>query len=437
MATSNRPRVAIVGGGIAGLTAAIGLQGVVDTVLFEARPEVGGHILPVAVTDPSGAPAAVDTGFVVFVPETYPEFTAMLGWLGVAHGSATTPFRITDDVRELSFPAADILKLCGDAIPKSCRRDLFRLYQCLLRVRKEGLDWIENVSLQAWMDAQGFDPATAELGVLPWIASFWGIQPETVCSVSARVALREIARNTGPAGMHRVHPSTRAYLDALEQRVDNVRHARVSGVNVEAEPVLDVDGDLEVFDHVVVAVDAIDARRLIRGADTSVDSVLGAFEYEETAAVVHRDASLLPADPSRWCTFHHRRRCDRDRTRSVTTWVFDLLHEWIQDPADVREPVLLTIGDRGILDSGIIASESVVAQFRHRHLVSTPAVVDALERLPSVDVGQAFTLAGSYLGLGGLHEDAVRSGMRAASQVRLRLGLEAPRWPWMSQPPGR
>ncbi|MGH1344227.1 MAG: FAD-dependent oxidoreductase [Nannocystales bacterium] len=437
MAMMDRPRVAIVGGGISGLTAAIGLQDVVETVLFEAAPEVGGHILPVAVSDPRGAPAAVDTGFVVFVPETYPEFTAMLGWLGVAHGPATTPFRITDDSRELSFPAADILKLCGDAIPQACRRDLYRLYQSLLRIRKEGLDWIDNVPLQAWMDAQGFDPATAQLGVLPWIASFWGIQPETVCGVSARVALREIARNAGPAGMHRVHPSTRAYLDGLTQQVRNVRHTKVSAVNVEGTPSVEVDGGLETFDHVVVAVDAIDARGLIRGACTDLGAVLGAFEYEPTAAVVHRDASLLPADRSKWCTFHHRRRVDQDRMRSVTTWVFDLLHEWTPDPNAIEAPVLMTIGDRGILDSGIIAQDTVVAEFRHRHLVSTPAVVEALQALPTLDADQPFSLAGSYLGLGGLHEDAVQSGMRAASRTRQRLGLDAPRWPWKSKPSGR
>lgn len=437
MATTNRPRVAIVGGGIAGLTAAIGLQDAVDTVLFEARPEVGGHILPVPVTDPSGADAAVDTGFVVFVPDTYPQFTAMLGWLGVEHGPATTPFRITDDTRELSFPAADILKLCGNAIPKACRRDLFRLYQCLLRVRKEGLDWIDNVPLEAWMDAQGFDPATAELGVLPWIASFWGIQPETVRRVSARVAFREIARNAGPAGMHRVRPSTRAYLDALEHRVRNVRHARVSAVDVRGTPIIEVDGAPEPFDHVVVAVDAIDARALIGGASADLGAVLEVFEYEPTAAVVHRDSALLPEDQSRWCTFHHRRRNDLDRTRSVTTWVFDLLQEWTTEPTEVADPVLLTIGDRGILDAGIIAADSIVAEFRHRHLVSTPAVVDALQALPTLDADQPFTLAGSYLGLGGLHEDAVQSGMRAARQTRLRLGLEGPRWPWQSQPVGR
>ncbi|MBV1860426.1 MAG: FAD-dependent oxidoreductase [Nannocystaceae bacterium] len=430
MPTTNRPRVAIVGGGIAGLTAAIGLQDEVDTVLFEARSEVGGHILPVPVTGPSGAPVAVDTGFVVFVPGTYPQLTAMLGWLGIDHGAAVTPFRITDDVRDLSFPAANILKLCGDAIPKRCRRDLYRLYQCLLRIRKEGLDWIDNVPLQSWMDSQGFDLATVELGVLPWVASFWGIQPETVCGVSARVALREIARNAGPAGMHRVHPSTRGYLDALTQRVKNVRHAKVSAVNVGGKPSVDVDGNSEAFDHVVVAVDAIAARGLLRGAPSNLDPVLAAFEYEPTAAVVHRDCSLLPADRSQWCTFHHRRRTDRDRTRSVTTWNFDLLHGWTTDPASSADPVLMTIGDRGILGSGIFAPDSVVAEFRHRHLVSTPAVVDALQELPKLDADQAFSLAGSYLGLGGLHEDAVRSGMRAADQARRQLGLCATCWPW-------
>ena len=237
MVESSRPRVAVVGSGIAGLSATLGLQDVCDVAVFEKRSSVGGHILPVSVTDPTGAPAAVDTGFVVFVPETYPRFVKLLDWLGVPHASAITPFRITDEVRGLSFPAAELLPLCGKAIPKACRRDLLRVYQALQRIRTEGLDWLDNVSVQAWADAQGFAAESVELGVVPWVASFWGLRPETVLSVSARVALREIARNAGHGTMHRVVPDTKRYLETLRERVTaTIRHAEVKSIGVEGVP---------------------------------------------------------------------------------------------------------------------------------------------------------------------------------------------------------
>ena len=416
------------------MTTALGLQDRCDVVLFEGREQLGGHILPHPVDDPRGQAAAVDTGFVVFVPETYRQFTALAAWLGVEHAEAVTKFRITDELRELSFPAADLLRLCGKRLPKECRRDLLRLYQSLLRIRREGLGWIDNVSLREWVTAQGYQTETVELGVVPWVASFWGLQPQTVLEVAAPVALREITRNAGPNPMHRVVPSTAGYLGAMVARLDRteVRHQLVERITTSEGPRVHGAGSEEAFDRVVVATDAIDARRLLVDAPATTHTLLEPFRYEPTVAVVHRDPRYLPEDKAQWCTFHHRRRQDHDRTRSVTTWVLDLLHEWHTDPEAIGEPTLLTTCDRDLVDRELLDPAKTLAVYRHRHLVSTPAVLDAVKRLPQADEAQPFTLAGSYLRLGGLHEDALVSGVRAADKVRNELGLSPFRWPWAS-----
>lgn len=427
--------MAIVGGGIAGLTAALGLQDVCHTVVFEARERLGGHILPHPVAGPEGRPSPVDTAFVVFVPETYPRLTALLGHLGVAHAPAPTRFRITDELRGLSFSAGELVQICGKALPAECRRELMALFGVLARVRREGPEAIDDVALAQWLQQQGWRPETIELGVLPWVSSFWGLQPETVLEVSARVALREIARNAGPLQMHRVVPSTQAYLDALTAalRDTELRPQRALAVRPHDEPRVETDAGSETFDRVVVATDAIEARALLTEAGPRLHEVLGRFQYEPTVAVLHRDARDLPEDRAQWCTFHHRRRHDADRVRSVTTWVLDLLHGWHDDPTRIEHPTLLSTGDPGLVDEAGIDPARVLATFRHRHLVSTPRVVGSLPELPALDEGRAFTLAGSYLGLGALHEDALASGARAADKVRRELGLAPAAWPWTSR----
>jgi hypothetical protein len=108
----------------------------------------------------------------------------------------------------------------------------------------------------------------------------------------------------------------------------------------------------------------------------------------------------------------------------------DLLHEWHTDPVAIETPTLLSTGDPGLVDEGLVDPQQTLAVFRHRHLVMTPAVVDALAGLPALDEGAPFTLAGSYTALGALHDDALGSGMRAADKVRGELGLPAMAWPW-------
>lgn len=431
-----RPRVAIIGSGIAGLVAALGVQDACDAVLYEASARLGGHLLPAPVPDPQGRPAAVDTGFTVFVPETYPQLTRMLAWLGVEHGPAPTRFRITDEPRGLSFEPGDLLGMCGTRLPAACRRDLLRVAQALLEIRRRGPDVVGNVPLAEWVAQQGFAVESVELGVLPWVASFWGLQPETVLGVSARVALREIARNAGPYSMHCVRPSSQRYLERLLARLRcEVRHEAVRRVGLGPAPqVHDGTGAPATYDRVIVATAADDARALLPDAPAHVHAVLATFRYEPTVAVLHRDARRLPADRAGWRTFHHHRRRDPDRVRSVTTWVLDLLHEWHADPCAIERPTLLSTGDPGLVDEGLVDPTLTLATFRHRHLVMTPAVVDALPRLRGLDAGAAFTLAGSYTGLGALHDDALASGMRAAGKVRRELGLPAMAWPWGPAP---
>src|ERR1700710_796571 len=79
-----RRRIAVIGSGVAGLTAAYVLQRAHDVTLYEAAPRLGGHADTHEVVTSGGGTVAVDTGFIVHNERTYPTLLRLFADLDVA-----------------------------------------------------------------------------------------------------------------------------------------------------------------------------------------------------------------------------------------------------------------------------------------------------------------------------------------------------------------
>ena len=81
---SERPTVAVVGAGVAGLTAAHVLRRRYDVTVFEADDRLGGHAHTHELAAAGGGTVRVDSGFIVHNTRTYPTLLRLFGELGVA-----------------------------------------------------------------------------------------------------------------------------------------------------------------------------------------------------------------------------------------------------------------------------------------------------------------------------------------------------------------
>ena len=413
-----RPRVAIVGTGVAGLAAARALAGHAELTLLEAGPRPGGHVHTATVDTPRG-PVAVDLGFIVFSRPSYPRFSAMLDELGVASRATTMSFSVAlpdgagpDDVFEWSSATP------GGWFAQRRRllsarhwRFLAEVVAFLRRARRD-LDspLVKAASLDEYLAARRVSADLRERFVVPLAAALWSLAPARCGAFPAATYLgfldhHGMLRATRPHPWRTVVGGSQRYVDALLARlglavevstpVDAI-HRDASGVT------LVVAGRERRFDRVVVATHADTALALLAAPTDDERAVLGAFGYSANRTVLHGDVSFLPRARAAWASWNYTRGAADDDRVAVTYWMNRL--QGLPGPA----PYLVTLNPAR-------PPRAVHTEAAFTHPQFDRAALAAQAALPSLQ-GPRCYFAGAYARFG-FHEDGMRSGEAAAAAL--------------------
>ena len=421
-----RPTVAVVGGGVSGLTAAYLLQRTHHVTLFEADDRVGGHAHTHDVALSDGGTARVDSGFIVLNDRTYPLLQRLLGELGVATRPTEMSMSIACDECGLTYVG-------GRRAPGifAQRRRVVdpRFWRLLLGVRRfqeAALALLEDdphstLSYGDFLDRHGFDRYFVTHYALPVVSCVWSMGHAEALAYPAAYLFAFLGHHgflvLGNAPTwHTVVGGSRSYVDALTARLDVVRVAtRVSAVSRKPDAVeLDTvtpDGrpaEHHAFDKVVIATHADDALALLTDASDDEQRLLGAFGYSTNVAWLHRDASVLPALERGRASWNYRLDgCASVADRSRVSYWMNLLQDHPH-----TDPLVVTLNPDTVTTP---APEGLVAAMTYRHPTYTAASVAAQPELADLN-GDRLAFAGAYHGWG-FHEDGCRSGVAAAEAL--------------------
>ena len=338
-----RPRVAVVGGGIAGLASAWLLQHDHEVTLYEQDTQLGGHALTVPVPC-DGITVPVETGFKYFMDGSHELLLGLMRLLG-----------LRPEKREGSLTIADRVHDRMMVLPPRSPRHLWRLATggqlgLALGLRRYLASADRVVAGRDWSRTLGDHAADLGLGerfvrelLLPLCASSWGASLELMAAFPAYDVLKNLWK--GAAGFYELPGGVSSYIAALVARLESVTLR--SGLRVErlrpgAGGGVTIDhGDAhETFDRVVVATPAWTAARLLAGFPEAAPLVAALREFRsfETRVFVHEDASFMPASRGDWSVINHV--FERDH-RVMTEWSGHHLRRpvfrsWV--PAGAPEP---------------------------------------------------------------------------------------------------
>ena len=417
--------VAVIGSGIAGLSAARGLVGHARVTLFEAGAHFGGHANTVDISV-DGISHGVDTGFLVLNERTYPNLLALFAELDVALAPSEMSFSVqaVDRNARIEWSGSNLDTVFAQRAnllrPRFWRMlaEITRFNRRCSALAEDGGAQALDQPIGAFLDSERFSESFRDWYLLPMIGCIWSCPTDQMLRFPIATLIRfchnhgllQIANRprwfTVAGGSRRyvqrmLASIPDARLNCAVRQVRRVPAGRANaGVWIHTDAASDPAG--ERFDEVVFACHSDQTLALLADASDDERSVLGAIRYHRNRAVLHTDASVLPRRRRAWAAWNYQRAANADDERAGVC-----LHYWLNrlQPLPFRTPVIVSLNP-------LVAprDETVHGEFDYAHPVFDRAAIAAQQRLPGLQGRAHSWFCGAWTGYG-FHEDGLVSGM--------------------------
>jgi predicted NAD/FAD-binding protein len=428
----SRPRIAVIGTGVSGLSCAWGLRDIADLTLFESEKRPGGHTNTVAVEE-NGRQIPIDTGFIVFNKVTYPNLCRLFGELGIAIKPSEMSFSVQHAASGLEYNGMGLNKLFAQRRNIGNLRFLMLIAE-IMRFFRVGRKWLRDESegasseeradldsedLDTFCKRHGFGRDFLDLYLIPMSSAVWSTEPGRILDFPASTLLH-FFHNHGFLGVTTHHPwftvdgGARTYVEKMLEVLGQPRLGDPVVAVEEQEDgawITTASGVRERFDAVVLASHADQSLRLLAHHTEEQQRLLSAFHYQRNEASLHTDPSVMPMRRLAWASWNFRVELGPDGHQRAAT------HYWMNALQGVSRNqdyfVSLNSDDR-------IDPARLLYRTTYDHPVFTLDAIRAQKELPKLNHTGRLYFCGSYFRYG-FHEDACKAGFDAAKAVRKHL----------------
>lgn len=424
-------RIAVIGSGIAGLSAAYRLKSHAQLTLFEANDYFGGHTHTVDITlDTPRGPVThgVDTGFLVFNERTYPKLIALFNVLGIASSRSDMSFSV-----QIPKPGHDPLEWNGRNVaglfaqkrnllnPKfwGMLKDILRFNHLCTHIAKSQNEHALRQPLSLFLDQNKFGEAFRDWYFLPMMGSIWSCPSAQMLEFPVATMIRFCYNHGLIQVLNRpewqsVLGGARAYVDAIVTQIPDRRlRSPVERIRRHKEGVeLLTQNGRELFDEVIIATHSDQALAMLEDPSPDEQHILGAIPYQDNFAVLHTDAAQLPQSRQAWAAWNYERALDGEQ-ESARVCLHYLLNRLQVLPFDT--PVIVSLNPIRKIDE-----RKILASFHYAHPIFDLKAMDAQRQLKRIQGGRHTWFAGAWTGYG-FHEDGLSSGFAVADALEAKL----------------
>ena len=419
-----RQRVAVIGSGIAGLSAAHHLNQHVDLSLFEAGNYFGGHTHTVDVALPTAQGTVthgVDTGFLVYNQRTYPGLIGLFESLNIRTAASDMSFSVQarwdDTGKVLEWNGANLNSVFAQR-SNLLRPRFWGLLSDIMRFNKLSTELAKSAQadalaqpLQNFLDEHHFGTAFRQGYLLPMLGCIWSCPTTQMLQFPVATMVR-FCDNHGLLQVNNRPPwftvagGAKHYVKAItEPIIDKRLNTPVLGIARDTQGVqVRTAQGVEHFDHVVLATHADQSLSLLDKPSTDEQALLGAIRFHPNRAVLHTDTRVMPKRRLAWAAWNYQRTQDDSESARVC------LHYWLNrlQPLPFKQDVIVSLNPASAIDPA-----TILGSYDYDHPVFDLPAIAAQSELPRLQGQHRTWYAGAWMRYG-FHEDGYQAGLAAA-----------------------
>jgi predicted NAD/FAD-binding protein len=412
-------KIAVIGSGISGLSAAYYLAQRHEVVLFECDHRAGGHTNTVTIESAKG-PLAIDTGFIVCNPVNYPNFYPFLDELGVARQDTDMSLGVSVENGRIEWAGDEQLFKVFAQPSLLFSPTHIGMLLAVMRFNKQvkqllAEDRLPNITLGEFLEQNRYPMSLRLRYVAAMAGPIWSSSTRGVMAFPFP-AFARFFESHGLLNVYErpqwqtVTGGSKTYVEALLSRFSGALRlgAGVDALRRDADGVrITTAGAKEHFDAVVCAAHSDQALRMLEDASPAEADVLGNVPYADNIAFLHTDPGLMPKRRAAWSSWNALLPQDAlsDDPIGVSYWMNKLQN------LDTQTPYIVTLNPQRPP-----RADSILYTTRYQHPQYTPATIRAQQALSGIQGRNRIWWAGAWTGYG-FHEDGLKSGLRCVAGI--------------------
>ncbi len=403
-------RIAVIGSGISGLSAAHYLSKKNKVDLFEKEDHFGGHSYTIDVKDNNNH-VPVDIGFIVFNFKTYPNFVKFLNDNSIEIEKSNMSFSVSVKETEIEYCGKGLLGIFSNK-KNLLNFDFFKMFFEIIKFYKKSNDLKnieENLTLDDFLKREKMSKYFINYHIIPMVSAIWSMPPYEAKQMPLKFFLR-FFQNHGLFNLknrpqwYTIKNRSRTYVKKILETISgeyykNYRINKISRFSNGVKVYYGENNEFFDYDKVVIATHADEALSLITDPTPEEKSILANFKYKNNVAIIHTDESLMPKNKKAWSSWNSSVNKENTSETSITYWL-NLLQN-----LKTNKNIFLSLNPFLKIDQ-----KKIISKVKFTHPYYDKEALENQNRLKNIQNKKNLLFCGSYFGYG-FHEDGIKSSL--------------------------